>query len=181
MSDTLPLDLGYFLNQDTELGHLVQDYELLGGTYLVYKIPMAEESKGDQGKKILLADGYRRRAVGNRIVIRGLVIRSSTPFREIRAKKKWVNMPEEVAALDGLPGTARIKYLTRMQSRLSRAQVEPGRGILYNAYNLCHIDLPDIHDELIVVREIDVFGHFPIDSTERYEIGDFAMSRNRVY
>jgi hypothetical protein len=181
MSDTLPLDLDFFLDQDTELGHLVRNYELLCGTYLVYKMPMAEESKGDHGKKILLADGYRRRAVGNRILIRGLVIRSSAPFREIRAKKKWVNLPAEQAELDGLPGTARIKYFPRIQARLSRAQVEPGRGILYNAYNICHMDLPDIHDELVVVREIDVFGHFPINSAERYEIGDFAMSRHRVY
>lgn len=181
MSDAPPLDLDYFLSQDSELGHLVQNYELINGTYLVYKIPMPEESKGDHGRKIVLADGFRRRAVGNRIIIRGLVIRSSAPFREIRAKQKWVTLPEAVAQLDGLPGTARIKYLPRMQRRCSNAQVEPGRGILYNSYKLCDLDLPDIHEDLVIVREIDVFGHFPIASADRYEIGDFALSRNRVY
>lgn len=180
MSD-IPLDLDWFWNQETEIGQAVRDLELVNGTYLVYKIPMPEESKGDHGHKIVLAPGYRRRAVGNRIVIRGFVVKSSNPFHEIRARKKWVNLPQEVAELDGLPGTARIKYIPRVNTNLSRAQVEPGRGILYNSYNLCHIDLPEINDELVVVREIDVFAHFPIESVERYELGDFALTRTRVY
>lgn len=181
MTEAPPLDLEYFLDQESELGHKIRDYELLGGTYLVYKIPMEEESKGKHGKKIHLAPGFRRRAVGNRIVIRGLVIRSSLPFNRITAKKRWVNLRPEVAEMDGLPGTARLKYKAQINAKLSRPQVEPGQGILYNSYNLCHIDLPDVDGELVIVREIDVFAAFPIESVDRYELGDFALSRSRVY
>lgn len=181
MSNTPPLDLEFFLDQESELGHQIRDYHLLGGTYLVYKIPLPGESKGKEGKKILLAPGFTRRAVGNRVIIRGLVIRSSVPYHRITARKRWVNLPPEVAELDGLPGTARIKYQTRLDPFTSRPQVQPGKGILYSSYNLCHIDLPDVDGELVVVREIDVFAQFPLESIDRYELGDFAMSRTRVY
>lgn len=179
-SAALPLDLEGFLNLETEFGYPVRDLELRNGMYLVWKVPMSEQSKGRQGKPIFLAAQYRRRAVGNLVAIIGYVIRVSAPWLGSRSKKHWVNLPEHVAERDGLPGTMRPRYKTKTCGEF-QPQLKPGRAILYNSYNVGQIFVPALNENLVVVREIDVMAHFAAESIASYELGEFALSREHVF
>ncbi len=175
--DVVPLELDEFLYRQTDYGCMVKDLELQNGHYLVWKIPMAEQSKGEHGAPIDLPDNYRRRQVGNLVAIMGFVIASSAPFRTKHAKKYWKVVSEAEASRDQLPGLERPRYKVR-SGIMAEPQVQPGSAIVYNSYNLGFIEIVGLQEPLTLIREIDVLARFSVDRVPAYELGDFALTRN---
>lgn len=178
-STAVPLDLQEFLSRDTEYGCKVKDLQPKNGTYLIWKIPMSEESSGKQGAKIYLAPQFRRRQVRNLVSILGFVVSVSEPFRMLHSRKKWVSLPEAEAAKDGLPGTIRPRYTVR-HGVVTNPQVKAGDCVVYSSYNLGRVNVIGLDEPLVVVREIDVLARFPVEKIEDYELADFALTRSHV-
>jgi hypothetical protein len=175
--DEVPLELDEFLYRQTDYGCMVKDLELQNGHYLVWKIPMAAQSKGEEGKPIDLPDNFRRRQIGNLVAILGFVVASPSPFRAKHAKRYWKVVSEEEAALDQLPGLERPRYKVR-NGIMASPQVQPGEAIVYNSYNLGFIEAYGLHEPLAIIREVDVLARFPASRVEDYELGDFALTRS---
>jgi len=161
---SIPLELSFFLDLETDGGVKVRDYRLQNGHFLVYKIPMGDFTKGVV--PIKLPDQFKKRAVKNVVAIKGFVLRSSEPYCPVRAKTYWVW--DEKAGQE-MP-RHKLKTLPRTD-----AEVQPGDCILYNSYNIAQIKAQGLLEPLVIIREIDMLATWSPGDDDSVDLADHAL------
>ena len=151
----------WFWDLETSKGQYVRDLRLLGGTHLVWKIPVRDGV-------IKTPDSYKARSVGNLCAIKGFVIKVSEPWRPKQAVKtgyKW--SPDHEMDLPQY----KIKTMPEQVSPLT-----PGDCILYNSYNLGKLEVAGLPEGLVFVRDIDIEAYWAPSYDRHVELGDHAMT-----
>lgn len=157
---------------ETEFGCTVGEFQPLNGHYLVLKVSYPEKSGGEHGRAINLPAQYRKKAVGNLNVIKGLVLKASKPYFRKLCRTEWKRDPE----------TGENKRHSEVYStdRRIETSVTENTGIFYNSYNMGHIRADKLRHPLVLVREIDILSDFPREEMDCYKVGDFVMGRPLV-
>lgn len=134
-----------FLELRTNTGVPVKNIEMMNGHYLIYKIPV-------EGRILDLPDEFKSKSIKNVLMVRGLVIKSSSPFRRKRAKPYFVWDNEKKDWV--------VKYKTLEGSESFPSAVPEGKCVLYNSYNVGRIKVNCVNEPLVVVRDIDIDAWF---------------------
>lgn len=163
----VPLSVEFFRGLTLRNGSKVGSVRMLNGHLLVWKIPMPE-CIGKCGLK--MPDQYRARAVGNLCAIKGFVVASSAPWTRKKVKTTW--------AFDQKAGQ---EMPTHKVSDAARAPSEIAAGdcIVFNSYNVAHVEVEELDTYLVVVREIDVEMSWSPDYDSLVELGDWAMTHGK--
>lgn len=161
----IPLQLESFLDLEADGGVKVRDFRLLGGHYLVYKIPMNDTTDGVV--PIALPDQFKKRAIKNVVAIKGFVLRSSEPYQPVRAKKTW--------AWNEAAGQEMPVYTPRYLPR-TEAEVKPGTCVLYNSYNVAFVGVKGLLEPLVVIREVDMLAVWDPTDNDAVALSDHALN-----
>jgi hypothetical protein len=161
----IPLNLEAFLNLEDNDGIPLRNYRLQGGHFLIYKIPMKDTTDGVV--PIKLPDQYRKRAIKNVVAIKGFVIRSSEPYQPVRAKTTWAWNEK---AGQQMPVHKPVWYPR------TEAEVKPGQCVLYNSYNIAHVNVPGLVEPLVVIREVDMLAVWNPQYDESVSLSDHALN-----
>lgn len=156
-----------YLGLECGNGWKIRDFEPANGTHLVLKIEMSSLTPGG----VVLPPQFTKRSLKSLVNILGFVLRESRPYRRKIAKKSWV--------WDDKSDRWKPEYKVRDTNREYPPDVRAGDGILYGSYNVGRFQFrdPSVHGEVVLVREIDIEGHFPIEDLERVALSDFALER----
>jgi hypothetical protein len=156
-------DINDFLDLETEHGVPVRNYRPLGGHYIVYKVPMKE------GSIIALPEAFKARAVKNIVAIKGLVLCATERFRPKKAIRYWEwDMKQD-------PPTEMPKYKVVDLPEVG-ATVNPGDHILYNSFNVAHVNVIGLSEPLVVIRDCDLLAAWDADYDDQVELSDHALT-----
>ncbi len=134
--------------------------------HLVFKLPMDALSRGSGGTKIALPDSYTRRAVANAYAIFGWVIAASEPYNYL--------VKENVSVLTA---QGRQEQTRIVSEACVESEVRAGDGIMYTSYNRGKVRTVPGHEQLVLVREVDVLATFDMQDFASLELGDIALTR----
>jgi len=156
------LSLDHFLELETDYGWKIKDADLMGGHHIVYKIPMDDHSV------IALPESFKRKATANICLIRGLIIKTSRPFRRVRATKtfQWSNKDEQMV----------VKWVTVEGTKHVPTDIRAGSGILYSSYNVGRIPVKGLSEPLVVVRDVDIMAAFDMADAKSVVLPDKALN-----
>lgn len=142
-----------FLSLEMENGWKVRDCFPIQGHHLVYKVPV--EKIGI----IHLSEGLAKKSIRNIMMIRGLVIKASPPFRRVYSKKSviWDNEKSDWA----------VKWPKQYGRGEYPSDVKDGDAIMYMSYNVSKIRVHGLREPLVVIRDLDVVSTFDIEDIDR--------------